>query len=690
MKPPPFLLGAALLFWGWQTGFLIVGGLMAVALESPRVIRARWEFSNDDFSRIWTFCTLLLLAAAIYGFTANEGPSNFRGFFDQPNLHTERGAGASTARTMASLIRWLPMIFFLFLATQAFSSRQGVPLETISLILRRRWKRALRLGQPPPPSRVMNISYPYFGLCLTAASAHTGEDLTFYWGICVLLAWALWSQRPWRYSPALWAVALAVAIVLGYFGQGGLGRLQRYLETLNPPWLVNFSRRGFDASQSKTALGQIGRVKGSPKIVIRLEPKSNSSAPALLREASYRVYKGQVWYAGNSRNDFENIIEETNRGVWVLLRGKTNSAAVNLACYLPGGYGSLPLPGGSGRLEKLAAYVLKKNSAGAVMAEGPGLVMFDALYGPGPMIDSPPEPREDLAVFPRESSALDQVLSELELPENSTTDQKLRNINRFFQSKFSYRTWQDAPAGTNDSPLGRFLLQTRQGHCEYFATATVLLLRKLNVPARYAVGYAVHEVSGSKYIVRQRDAHSWCLVWNEDKKLWQDFDTTPASWVAVENQRASSWQVLSDAWSRLVFELSKIRWGQTQLRTYILWALVPILGLLLYQILFRSRRRRQSLERGASSRSLVWPGLDSEFYELEKALVDRGLTRASSEPLSAWLLRAANSPSLYEVKEPLHDLLQLHYRYRFDPQGLDPSGREALRREARTCLAKMR
>jgi hypothetical protein len=121
-----------------------------------------------------------------------------------------------------------------------------------------------------------------------------------------------------------------------------------------------------------------------------------------------------------------------------------------------------------------------------------------------------------------------------------------------------------------------------------------------------------------------------------------------------------------------------------------LWALVPILGLLLYQILFRSRRRRRSLERGGSARLLVWPGLDSEFYELEKALVARGLTRASSEPLSAWLLRAANTPSLYKVKAPLHELLQLHYRYRFDPQGLDPSGREALRREARMCLAKMR
>jgi transglutaminase-like putative cysteine protease len=49
---------------------------------------------------------------------------------------------------------------------------------------------------------------------------------------------------------------------------------------------------------------------------------------------------------------------------------------------------------------------------------------------------------------------------------------------------------------TNETPLARFLLRTRSGHCEYFATATVLLLRQLGIPARYAVGYAVHEASG--------------------------------------------------------------------------------------------------------------------------------------------------------------------------------------------------
>ncbi len=69
MKPPPFLLGAALLFWGWQSGFLIVGAVMAVVLEGARLMKARWEFAEDDFSRVWTFCTLLFLAAGVYAFT---------------------------------------------------------------------------------------------------------------------------------------------------------------------------------------------------------------------------------------------------------------------------------------------------------------------------------------------------------------------------------------------------------------------------------------------------------------------------------------------------------------------------------------------------------------------------------------------------------------------------------------------
>src|SRR5579863_10275624 len=77
MKPPPFLLGAALLFWGWQTGLLIEGTAMAAALESARWISSRWEITEDDFNRIRTFCSVLGLAALTYAFATNEGPADF-------------------------------------------------------------------------------------------------------------------------------------------------------------------------------------------------------------------------------------------------------------------------------------------------------------------------------------------------------------------------------------------------------------------------------------------------------------------------------------------------------------------------------------------------------------------------------------------------------------------------------------
>ena len=119
MKTPPFLLGATLVFWGWQAGYVGIGVAMALLLEASRWLKVRWDFSDQDFERIWTFCSVLFLAAALYAFTSNEGPSNLLEFFQDPNFATQRNAGVSTAHSSAALLRWLPMLFFLFMAAHA-------------------------------------------------------------------------------------------------------------------------------------------------------------------------------------------------------------------------------------------------------------------------------------------------------------------------------------------------------------------------------------------------------------------------------------------------------------------------------------------------------------------------------------------------------------------------------------------
>jgi protein-glutamine gamma-glutamyltransferase len=719
-KMPPFLLGAAVIFWGWQSGFLVLSVAMALALEAARFLKLQWEFSDEDFSRIWVFCAVATVASLVYAFTANEGPASFRSFLQEPGLAAQSRAGASTARTAISVIRWFPMLFFLFIAAQLYSSLEAVPLEAISLILQRRLRRARQLGQPPLAGRQVDVSiYFYFAGCLYAASAHadTENSRAFFWGVCVLLAWALWPRRSARFGSVAWTGTLGAAIVLSYFGQLGLTQLQRVIANYNPQWLSRSSENGFDAWESRTEIGHIGRLKTSGRIVIRVETKPGNLPPTYLREATYRAYGGTVWHADNLRMDSVAVTPEKNSATWILLPEKTNSAAVTLSCYLPGQKALLPLPGGCGELDNLFAFGLYRNRTGAVLADGPGLVTFDALYGPGRDYASPPDNptnqpvdakllslrrygfssdsisftnNQDLDVPVREKPALKQIIEEEHLAGLSEEDQ-LRKIRAFFHGAFKYSLSQPPPGrgSTNETPLSRFLLTNRIGHCEYFATATVLLLRELHMPARYAVGYAVHEGSNGKYVVRQRDAHAWCLVWNDKDKSWHDFDTTPASWINEEAKMASAFQFLSDAWARVWFEFSKIRWGQTRLRQYLFLSLVPVLALLLYQIIFRSRHAWRRRKLGGEETPLSWPGLDSEFYQIERRLTARCGPRRPGEALSALLERAAADPVLAGLRGALQQLLRLHYRHRFDPKGLSQPEREALRREATLHQARL-
>ena len=83
-----------------------------------------------------------------------------------------------------------------------------------------------------------------------------------------------------------------------------------YFEGYNAQWMAQASC-GIELTRHKamTAIGQIGRLKLSPRIVIRLEPKDEGRRAGYLREASYRSYHShrQAWYSGEARSDFADI-----------------------------------------------------------------------------------------------------------------------------------------------------------------------------------------------------------------------------------------------------------------------------------------------------------------------------------------------------------------------------------------------
>lgn len=80
-----------------------------------------------------------------------------------------------------------------------------------------------------------------------------------------------------------------------------------------------------------------------------------------------------------------------------------------------------------------------------------------------------------------------------------------------------------------DDTVDEFLFETRQGFCEHYAAAFVILMRAAAIPARVVTGYQGGEMNplGDYLIVRQRDAHAWAEVWLKDKG-WVRIDPTAA------------------------------------------------------------------------------------------------------------------------------------------------------------------
>ena len=79
-------------------------------------------------------------------------------------------------------------------------------------------------------------------------------------------------------------------------------------------------------------------------------------------------------------------------------------------------------------------------------------------------------------------------------------------------------------------PIEWVLFEQKQGFCNYYASAEVMLLRILSIPARLAVGYAAGEreknsSGGLQFAVRQLDAHAWPEVYFPSIG-WVEFEPT--------------------------------------------------------------------------------------------------------------------------------------------------------------------
>ena len=82
---------------------------------------------------------------------------------------------------------------------------------------------------------------------------------------------------------------------------------------------------------------------------------------------------------------------------------------------------------------------------------------------------------------------------------------------------------------TPADPIDRFWLDRKTGFCEHYATAFVVILRSLDVPARVVTGFQGAEINpvDGLHVVRNSDAHAWAEYWVPERG-WTRVDPTAA------------------------------------------------------------------------------------------------------------------------------------------------------------------
>lgn len=85
-------------------------------------------------------------------------------------------------------------------------------------------------------------------------------------------------------------------------------------------------------------------------------------------------------------------------------------------------------------------------------------------------------------------------------------------LTQIRNDKFSYTL---SPGVYGDNSVDEFWFDRKEGFCEHFAQAFVVLMRAIDVPARIVTGYQGAELNpfDGSYIVRQSHAHAWAEFW---------------------------------------------------------------------------------------------------------------------------------------------------------------------------------
>lgn len=287
----------------------------------------------------------------------------------------------------------------------------------------------------------------------------------------------------------------------------------------------------------------------------------------------------------------------------------------------------------------------------------------------------------------------------------ASTIETVGRLRSYFRRNFAYSL--GVKMDSRADPVLQFLTEHRKGHCELFASATVLLLRQQGIAARYVTGFVCEEQhpAGSHWLARLKHAHAWAEAYIPETRRWLLVESTPATGIPSGVQQAGFLAAVKDwiqvCWINLLAKLKRGYIAEILVQSLVavgrfLWFCVadpfrgPLLLILAVLAVRRYARRRQ---RHVPEDTLLPP----EKQRLQGILVGiqqhirrvLGNERPPEATLREWaqqIAPAATPQSQTIIHELFNEYEQLRYRQATPPDAVV----EAFAGKARRQLKSIR
>ncbi|HEY8563104.1 MAG TPA: DUF3488 and transglutaminase-like domain-containing protein [Pyrinomonadaceae bacterium] len=341
-------------------------------------------------------------------------------------------------------------------------------------------------------------------------------------------------RAPFRKLPAaaaallflIAAFAAPMFFMLPRVGGAGFGANQRGVTGLT----------GFS---STVRLGEIGRIQQNDEVVMRVQIEGEDMGTfggIRWRGVALDTFDNKTW--SKSKSVSQNSFVNSENGLFQVDTLRDRKGIIEQTVYLEPIDTSVLF--GLPRLVAVQGSfpVVQKDGYGGVTSVRNSLERISYKVFSDRSMPSVEALRKDNAVYSAEDinylqipERFDQRIGQLafEISKDKTNRyDKAKAIEQYLDTQFGYTLEQKAGG---DEPLADFLFNVREGHCEYFATAMVMMLRTQGIAARVVNGFQRGEYNetADMYVVKQKNAHSWVEVYFPREKAWITFDPTPAA-----------------------------------------------------------------------------------------------------------------------------------------------------------------